>query len=105
MTSNHLAGKRQALTPEDSERLRRFLRDHVTSFEELETLLFLARAPERAFSLSELSASLRLPEDGIENALRQLCNGLVSRQTEGASPPCFRYGARPELDARVQALQ
>jgi hypothetical protein len=66
------------------EQLRVFLRDHVSSFEQLQALLCLAREP-RARSPAEVSAATGVPLEQTENALDELSRGqkLVSVSAEG----------------------
>jgi hypothetical protein len=49
-----------------------FMRDHVSTYEELDTLLFLARAPTRAWSCAEIAESLNVTVDSIGTALDAL---------------------------------
>jgi hypothetical protein len=73
------------------ELLRAFLRDNVTSYEQLSALLVLARSPTRAWSLAELSQEVRLPSDLLESALGWLEErGLIAR-TAGSG---LRYAPR-----------
>ena len=78
-------GYRLAIAPSD--RLREFLREHVSSFEELETLLLLAGTSGRAWSDSEVAAALNGPVDTVTAALSSLSSvdGLltVSEQAGG----------------------
>jgi phosphoribosylcarboxyaminoimidazole (NCAIR) mutase len=78
-------GYRLAVAPSD--RLREFLREHVSSFEELETLLLLAGASGRAWSDSEVAAALNGPVETVTAALSSLSlvDGLltVSEQAGG----------------------
>ena len=65
------------------EELQEFLRTNVFSFEELETLLFFARAARRTWSIPEVAHSVRLPEEVVEGALRALTS--TSRLVEATA--------------------
>jgi len=91
------------LTNEETEELRLFLRDNVSSFEELETLLFLARAPRRAWPVADVAAALSLSDDAIRTAVAGLPSSLLVRE-EGASAPVCRYAAGPDLQPVVERL-
>lgn len=66
------------LVDEPSSQLREFLRDFVSSYEELEVLLLLAREA-RDWSAAQLAEALRAPADAIEAAAKSLVDvgGLV----------------------------
>jgi hypothetical protein len=59
--------------------LRRFLRDYVSSYEELEVLLLLHSQPEHIWRVAEILAELKVSGESILPALRQLeARGLLS---------------------------
>jgi hypothetical protein len=73
------------LTSDETEELRPFLRDNVSSFEELETLLFFVRAPRGVWSAADVAPAVRLPEEAIETALDALVKaGNFLQQAMGA---------------------
>jgi predicted transcriptional regulator len=72
--------------------LAAFMRDHVSTYEELDTLLFLASSPARAWSCEEIAESLNVTVDSIETALDALLvvgNLVQTEQQSGRST--FRY--------------
>lgn len=73
------------------EQLRVFLRDHVSSFEQLQALLFLAGEP-CARSPAEVAKATGVPLEQAENALDELARGqqLVSVSSEGR-PRLYAY--------------
>ncbi len=105
LTSNYIEYKKNDLTNEDTEPLRAFLREHVSSFEELETLLHLARAPERSWTSLDIATSLKLPQEAIEGALGTLSERLIARDGSGAAGPTYRYAACSELKPQVEHLR
>jgi uncharacterized tellurite resistance protein B-like protein len=62
------------LSTQPSDQLRAFLREYVSSYEELEALLLLVRHAERAFSDSEVAAALNVATDAISPALERLAS-------------------------------
>jgi hypothetical protein len=94
------------LTEDATELLRGFMHDHLSSFEELEALLFLARAPEQAFSRAELGAALRLPDDSLQSALDSLsARGDLIEHDFKAEPPRYRYAPAADVRDRIGQLQ
>jgi hypothetical protein len=94
------------LTSDELNELRVFLRDHVSSFEELEALFFFMRAPRRAWSCADVAVAINLPEDLVQGALETLvaANGILER-TSRAGSPAFRYAPPPELTPLLASLQ
>lgn len=68
-----------------SEQLREFLRDHVSSFEQLQALLLLAKDARRAWSPEEVAASTGVPLEQMENALDELAQSghLLAASSQG----------------------
>jgi hypothetical protein len=60
------------LAAEPSEQLRAFLRESISSYEELETLLLFAREPERAWTEAEVAGALNARLEAIASALGSL---------------------------------
>ncbi len=84
-----------------SEYLRAFLHDSVSSYEELEALLLLAREGG-AWSESEVASSLKAPLDGIAGALRNLAQVPGLLQTHGQlGAPRFQYAPHSKLLRQV----
>jgi len=103
LTSKECHGRYVGLTNDEIEQLREFLREHVSSFEELESLLFFARAPRRAWTLLEVSAALKLADDMTEAALSGLL-AFVTRAGEG-STALYSYAPRAGLEPLVECLR
>ncbi len=93
------------LAKRETEDLREFLREYVTSFEELEILLFFLRAPRRGWTLLELAAALNLSEELVEAALGGLSEKFVAREAVASSTPTYRYAPDPGLEPLVELLQ
>jgi len=68
------------LTDDEAAELKRFLRDNVSSFEELETLLYLAAAERQAWSCADIAAAAGIPEELAEAALTKLSPTFVARE-------------------------
>lgn len=94
------------MTSVDTEALQAFLREHVSSFEELETLLFLARGPHRSWSAQELAAALKLGDDNVQAALGGLIavGNLVEVSTHGTTTG-YRYAPAPALRPLLERLR
>jgi hypothetical protein len=85
-----------------------FLRDHVTSYEELETLLLLARMPEAAWTSSQIAEKLNVASvETVEAALDALrAGGQLVRGEPEARPKLFRFApANDNLRGLVADLQ
>lgn len=95
------------MTSDEFDELRVFLRDHVSSFEELEALLFFMRAPRRAWSSDELAAAINLQEDLVRSALAALvaANGILERTSQPGNDQVFRYSPPPELSPLLSKLE
>jgi hypothetical protein len=72
--------------------LAEFMRDHVSTYEELDALLFLARSPTRAWSCAEMAESLNVPVDSIETAVDALLVvGNLVETDQQSGRKMFRY--------------
>jgi hypothetical protein len=92
--------------PDDpSQNLREFLRDFVSSYEELEVLLLLAREA-RQWSAAELAAALSAREDVIEAAAESLVDvGCLVDAVTAVGQRRFIFAPNSlELGARVAEL-
>lgn len=107
LTSKYRGRKNRNLTVDDLEELRTFLRDHVSGFEELEVLLFMARSSGRVWSIPEVAKSLNLAEELTGGALEALAKNdkLLQRSSGVAGSPAFRYAPAPELQPLLTELQ
>lgn len=94
-----------ALTNDDTGQLREFLREHVSSFEELEALLLFARAPRRAWPLLEVAAALNLSEEMTASALHGLSEAFLVCDAGMGSSAVYRYAPRPEHERMLERLQ
>ena len=81
--------------------VRDFLRDHVSTYEELEALVFLARRRRRSATAAEVGAGARMPTLIAVKALDDLRRGgLVDEVREDRRTSYVFWPATPEL-ARV----
>lgn len=65
------------------EEVRRFLKEHVSSIEQLEVLLLLRASSERSWSAREVYQRVLTNESSIQNSLEKLAqHGLLSRPNE-----------------------
>ena len=85
------------MTQEPSERLRRFLRDHVSGYEELEALLLLAREADRDWSGNEVAASLNVPMEPIPSALRSLVAAGLAELVRRGDRTAYRYAPKTDI--------
>jgi hypothetical protein len=92
------------LATDENDDLRAFLRDNVSSFEELETLLFFARAPRRRWKVRDVSVSLRLTDELTRDALNALPGTLIARDSSGTETTYFYAPAR-DLELLVERLR
>lgn len=105
LTSHDSGAKTPDLTHEETEELRAFLREHVSSFEELEALLLFVRAPQRAWESFDVASALGLSEDMTETALSGIAGTFVARESGGGSAVVYRYAPRAELEPVVELLR
>src|SRR5687768_8178258 len=97
--------RKLVLVDDPSLKMREFLRDYVSSYEELEVLLLLAREA-RDWSADELAQALRAPSDSIAAAAESLVEvgGLVDARS-GSGQKRFVFAAKTdELRAQVAEL-
>lgn len=82
-----LVSNRRRLARDD---LKRFLFDHVESYEELELIVLLRRQRERDWTAEEAATELGLPTSACSAGLEALeQRGLI---VKGALAQAFRYG-------------
>jgi hypothetical protein len=94
------------LTSDETEELRAFLLDHVSSFEGLEVLLFFERAPRRGWSVSDLAAGLDISDELVQVALDELIGARAPIESIGApSNKSYRYVASGQDERLLAALQ
>ncbi|HYP89930.1 MAG TPA: hypothetical protein VEQ59_17295 [Polyangiaceae bacterium] len=86
------------------ENLRLFLQMFVSSYEELEVLLFFARGVRQSWTANELAAALRKPAEPVATALSQLAaRGLL--ESEARTELAYRYAVtNDELRLRIAEL-
>jgi hypothetical protein len=80
------------LVSSPSEALQAFLRDSISSYEELEALLVLVEHSDRSFTDGEVAETLKVPVDGITPALEELASvdGLLQVENQ-IGQRRFRY--------------
>ncbi len=85
-----------------SEFLQAFLHDSVSSYEELEALLLLARECDRSWTDQQLADALKVPVAGITSALDGLAavDGLLQVDTQ-AAPRQFHYAPKSKMLRQV----
>lgn len=107
LTSNYFHRRIIYLTGEHGETLRQFLHDSVKTFEELESLLFLARHPDQDFSAEAVTAALDATAGSIDEALEELANvGELVKVTRAGAVRVYRYAPRDEsIRQRVAELE
>jgi hypothetical protein len=95
LTSNHYGIRLIRLIGELDERLRLFLHDSVKSYEQLETLLFLAKNEGQSFSAEAITLALSAAAGSIDEALEELTSvgGLID-VVRSPSAPLYHYAPR-----------
>ena len=89
--------------PAIPERVQRFLAENLASAEELDALMLLHGDPARAWTAEALSQALfSVPQSATRTLERLQEHGLAS--AAGGEPPAWRYGARGDAAANVDAL-
>jgi hypothetical protein len=85
--------------------VRDLLRDHVTSFERLELLLFFHRQPLQDWDLTTVCAQTRIAPDLAEASLPSLVSSQLIRPVAGPPSPLYRFApATADLAQAVDAL-
>ena len=90
------------LIVEQTERLRLFLRDHVAGYEELQALLFVARAAGQDWTDSEVALSLNVPVEPISSALESLVSTGMVEVVRRGNLTAYRYA--PTTDVLREAV-
>ena len=88
-----------------SEELRVFIKQHITSLEELEILLLLHKEPNRSWTIEQVFKVTQSNLDSVAERLKNLAQfGLLAM--EGTAPLIFRFKpGSPELEQRTSELQ
>lgn len=87
---------------EPSATLQAFLRDYISSYEELEALLLLARSGDRSWSTAELAETLKIRDDSAEAALERLVGtGRLLDVVQQAGATRFQYGPKDDQMRRL----
>jgi hypothetical protein len=85
--------------------VRQLVARHVTTMEQVEVLLLLARAPDRWRDAEEIRAELRLPAAALGAKTLAGLEGARLVESDGGTPPRYRYApATPELRRAVDLL-
>lgn len=83
-----------------------FLRDHVSSYEELNALLLMSRSPLRIWSSADVAESLNAPEDVVEIALEALVAAGIVIGAGAAGSETYQYAPQSSSIAdHVTALE
>lgn len=92
------------MTSSVSEPLQAFLRESISSYEELETLLLLVRTRDRSWTDDEVADALKVPVDGIATALEGLATVAdLLRVDTRAGQRRFQYA--PNRDTVSQLVE
>src|SRR5690242_20135849 len=78
------------------------LRVHVGSYEHLAVLLQVFREPQKEWSITQLSATLRIASKLVESALTDLCRAKLVLPDETGTT--YRYAGTGSMDATVAVL-
>lgn len=84
--------------------VRTLLRQHIESYEQLQILLLMARAPDRAWSSSVLCSSLNVPSQLIDLALESLAKRQLLELRSGSAHEFVIAAADPAQIAAIQGL-
>lgn len=89
------------------EELRAFLRDNVSTFEELETLLFLMRAPPSPHTVADVAGALGMTKEMAQDALDGLLAASVGLERASApgEAPAYRYAPPHEQQELLNRLK
>jgi hypothetical protein len=82
--------------------LRRFLADHIDSFEALEALLLLRRNPDQVWEHASMAETLHLPGSLAADALRALVRAGLC---EGGTPGAIGFRYRPSTKAMADQVE
>jgi hypothetical protein len=85
---------------------REFISAHVHSVRQLELLLLVRSAPDRAVTASAVAASLRVAPRWAGSELAAMhAGGLLDLEDDAADEPAYRYAAAPGEDRLVAELE
>jgi hypothetical protein len=88
--------------PED---VRRFLLEHIESYEQLEVLIHLRKQPDRSSSSEAIASASSIPLAAVEAALEDLREaGLAEVSSRGAAPEWRYVALQPDVDATIVRL-
>lgn len=91
--------------PEIPTDLQEFLRERISSYEQLEVLLLLRSHPTKRWGTQSVTMELRIKESLAEEALRSLCKNNLLRVDVGSGELLFTYRPHPpELDEVIGTL-
>lgn len=95
-----MTGRQDEIPPE----VRAFIAGYLDSVVQLETLLMLHNAPDKAWAADEVARELRIDRAWAEGQLDGLCQqGLVAcSESEGARQ--YRYAPAPAVRGAVDGL-
>lgn len=90
-----------------SEELRRFIKEYISSLEQLETLLLLYSAPDRSWAIEDVFKVIQSNPHSVADRLKGLAAcGFVTAEGEGTAHPLYRYHpGSAEKAGRVSELQ
>lgn len=87
--------------PDATDVFEAFVRDHIQSAEELETLLLLYRSTERWWTIDEIARELHLDRSSTRRALERLSGPFLEVRLE--ADVCFRFATLNEERERLTA--
>lgn len=87
------------------EEVRRFLREHIESYEQLAIVLLLRSRQDRALDRDAISAELKLPEAIVDEALHTLSRRELVARAPATDGEHFMYSPEtPQLAELVSTL-
>ncbi len=94
------------MTTDATEELREFLREHVSSFEKLEVLLFFMKTPSGVWAQADVAAATRLSEEYTESALKSLSGeSALLESVSDRDGPAYRLVQSAEIRPLLEKLQ
>lgn len=103
MKSQAAAGG-QGREPDISDRVRRFIEQHINSLEELEVLLLLHRTSGQEWSAELVARELRIERQSCERRLEALAAGGLLSVSPGAARQ-YAYDPMNESNGAVRELE
>lgn len=85
--------------------VRQLIARHLATMEQVDVLLLLARTPEQWRTGEQIRTDLRIDEQGVAARTFSELSAAGLIETDGATPPCYRYAPSNARDkAAVELL-